>query len=267
MTRPDTPRRPSRAGRASRVRRISQQPAFLLHQYAWSESSAMLELFTQDFGRISAVAKGAKRPTSSFRAVLLPLQYLRIDYSQPDEAESPICTIRAVEWAGGYAMPRQDALLAGMYLNELLMRLLVRGEKHTRLFGAFAATVRVLASQPDAMLEPLLRAFELVLLRELGLLPDLSVQTLSAQALDPRARYALLPEVGLHLAPAHGHALRGTQWLQLQQALQSDAALAGCMEVLGTHATDLKHQIRAALAHYLGGDLQTQRLMRGMRML
>lgn len=253
--------------RRLKARRVAQQPAFMLHQYAWSESSVIVELFTRDWGRVSAVAKGAKKPTSNFRAVLLPLQLLLVDFSYTESVEIEICTIRGVEWAGGHAMPGKDALLAGMYLNELLLRLMVRGEKHLPVFDALAATVRVLATQPDDMLEPLLRAFELVLLRELGLLPDLSMQTVSLQALEPRKRYALIPEVGLHAAPAEASAMFGSQWLQLQQALQTDAALAHCMEILSGNAVDLKRQIRAALAHYLGGDLQTQRLMRGLRSL
>lgn len=253
--------------RSSRLKRVSAEPAFLLHQYAWSESSAIVELFTREHGRISAIAKGAKKPTSNFRSVLLPLQFLQVDYSYTEVVDSEICTIRGVEWIGGYAMPQKDALLAGLYLNELLLRLLVRGDKHLRVFDAFAATVRVLATQPQEMLEPLLRAFELVMLRELGLLPDLSIQTMTSAAIEPRGRYALIPEVGLHSAPEQGHALRGQQWLELHAALQSDRALALCMEILSGHAHDLKRQIRAALAHYLGGDLQTQRLMRGMRSL
>lgn len=257
----------SAARRSTRLRRVTGEPAFLLHQYAWSESSAIVELFTREHGRVCAIAKGAKKPTSNFRSVLLPLQFLQVDYSYTEVIDSEICTIRGVEWIGGYAMPQKDALLAGMYLNELLLRLLVRGEKHLPIFDAFAATVRVLATQPQDMLEPLLRAFELVMLKSLGLLPDLSVQTMTSEPVLARGRYALIPEVGLHSAPEQGHALRGEQWLQLEQALRSEMALAHCMEILSGHAHDLKRQIRAALAHYLGGDLQTQRLMRGMRSL
>lgn len=255
------------AGRSKRgkIKRIAQQPAFLLHQYAWSESSAIVELLTRDHGRITAVAKGAKRPTSNFRAVLLPLQLLRVDFSYADSSESDICAIRAVEWCSGHPMPYGDALLAGLYLNELLVRMLVRGEKHQQIFDAFAATARVLATEPDDMLEPLLRAFELVLLRNLGLLPDLSVQTLSQEPLQARTRYALIPEVGLQQAPEMASAMRGEQWLLLHQALQQDFALARCMEILSDNAADLKRQLRAAFAHYLGGELQTQRLMRSLR--
>ena len=58
------------------VRRISHEPAYVLHRYDWSESSLILEVFTRHYGRIALVAKGAKKPSSNFRPVLLPLQPL-----------------------------------------------------------------------------------------------------------------------------------------------------------------------------------------------
>ncbi|RMX08878.1 DNA repair protein RecO [Corticibacter populi] len=249
------------------MQRASGHQAFVLHHYPYSESSAIVELLTRERGRISAIAKGAKKPTSNFRAVLLPLQAVRVDYSFVENEGAEICSIRAIERSSGPAMPSGDALLAGLYLNELLMRMLVRAEPQAAIFDAFAATVRVLASDPGPILEALLRSFELVLLRQLGMLPDLSVQTLSQTPIEERRRYALVPEVGLHEAPADGRALPGSQWLALQQALASEQALAGCMRILGENATGLKQQLRAALAHYLGGELQTQRLMRGLRAL
>jgi len=55
------------------TKRISDEPAYVLHRYDWSESSLILEVFSRHYGRIAVVAKGVKRPTSSFRPVLLPL--------------------------------------------------------------------------------------------------------------------------------------------------------------------------------------------------
>lgn len=60
--------------------RVSHEPAYVLHRYDWSESSLILEVFTRHHGRIALVAKGAKRPSSNFRPVLLPLQPLQLNY-------------------------------------------------------------------------------------------------------------------------------------------------------------------------------------------
>ena len=62
------------------TRRILDEPAYVLHRYDWSESSLILETFTRHYGRIALVAKGAKRPSSNFRPVLLPLQPLQVSY-------------------------------------------------------------------------------------------------------------------------------------------------------------------------------------------
>ncbi len=98
----------------------------MLHRYDWSESSLILEVFTRHHGRMALVAKGAKRPSSSFRPVLLPLQPLRVAFG----GDAEIRTLKGAEWVGGHVMPTGDALLSGYYLNELLLRLLARDDPH-----------------------------------------------------------------------------------------------------------------------------------------
>jgi len=126
-------------------RRIGDEPAFVLHRYDWSESSLILEVFSRHYGRIALVAKGAKRPSSSFRPVLLPLQPLRLAFG----GDAEIRTLKGAEWVGGQVMPTGDALLSGYYLNELLLRLLARDDPHPRLFDAYAGAVHVLGSAPS----------------------------------------------------------------------------------------------------------------------
>ena len=54
------------------TKRTHDEPAYVLHRYDWSESSLILDVFTRRYGRVALVAKGAKRPSSNFRPVLLP---------------------------------------------------------------------------------------------------------------------------------------------------------------------------------------------------
>ena len=203
------------------TRRISDEPAFVLHRYDWSESSLILEVFTRSHGRIALVAKGAKKPSSNFRPVLLPLQPLRVSFG----GDAEIRSLKGAEWVGGQVMPTGDALLSGYYLNELLLRLVARDDPHAALFDAYAAAVQVLASEHGEALEPALRAFELLLLREIGLLPVLNLQTPTLAALEPQGRYSLVPEGGLVQAgPDHERAsLDGEQWQLLQLALDDPA--------------------------------------------
>ena len=151
------------------IRRFLDQPAFVLHRYDWSETSLIIEVFSRQHGRLALVAKGAKRPTSQLRPVLLPLQPLLLSWS----GEGEVRTLKTAQWRGGHVMPMGEALLAGTYFNEMLMRLLVRDEPHPALFDTYAQAVERLAQrgEPDPCV---LRAFELLLLKESGYLPMLS---------------------------------------------------------------------------------------------
>lgn len=241
-------------------RRISDEPAFVLHRYDWSESSLILEVLTRHHGRIAVVAKGAKKPSSNFRPVLLPLQPLRLAFG----GDAEIRTLKGAEWVGGQVMPTGEALLSGYYLNELLLRLLARDDPHPRLFDAYASVVQVLASEHGEALQPALRAFELLLLREIGLLPMLDVQTLALAALEPQARYTLVPEGGLiTTAAGDGRAsLSGEQWIALQQALGEGASFTATLRQASTVMGELKPQLRALLHYHCGvSTLRTRQLM------
>ena len=241
------------------TKRISDEPAFVLHRYDWSETSLILEVFTRHHGRIALVAKGAKRPSSGFRPVLLPLQPLQLGYG----GEAEIRTLKSAEWMGGHVMPTGEALLSGYYLNELLLQLLARDDPHPALFDVYASVVRVLAAGHDEVLEAALRTFELLLLREIGLLPRLDLQTLALAPLQADARYTLVPEGGLRMqGPADRAGLTGAQWLALQQALETGApftdTLRACAAVMG----ELKPQLRTLLHYHCGvGTLRTRQLM------
>ena len=182
------------------AKRISDEPAYVLHSYDWSESSLILEVFCRRQGRVALVAKGAKKPSSNFRPVLLPLQPLLLTYTLAGDGAGDIHTLKGAEWVGGHVMPTGDALLSGLYLNELLLRLLARADAHAGLFDVYAGVVRVLASEHGDALEPVLRSFELLLLRDLGLLPTLDAETATLANLRPEGRYTLVAEGGLRTA-------------------------------------------------------------------
>lgn len=247
------------------AKRIADEPAFVLHRYDWSESSLILELLTRHHGRIAVVAKGAKKPSSNFRPVLLPLQPLHVAFG----GDAEIRTLKAAEWLGGQVMPTGEALLSGYYLNELLLRLLAREDAHPALFDVYAAAVRVLAADDPQMLQPALRAFELLLLREIGLLPVLDAQTATLAALAPRQRYALRPEGGLvewHDPEGRG-SLAGEQWHALQAALDDPAPFGATLGQVASMG-ELKPQLRALLHYHCGvSTLRTRQLMMDLQAL
>jgi DNA repair protein RecO (recombination protein O) len=242
------------------TRRISDEPAFVLHRYDWSESSLILEVFTRHHGRVALVAKGAKRPSSSFRPVLLPLQPLRVSFG----GDAEIRTLKAAEWVGGQVMPTGDALLSGYYLNELLLRLMARDDPHARLFDAYAAAVAVLSSGHPEALEPALRAFELLLLRETGLLPALDAQTLTLGSLGDAEHYTLAPEGGLLAVDDDDDrpALSGARWAALQRALDDPAPFHATLRESAHAMGELKPMLRLLLHYHCGvGQLRTRQMM------
>jgi DNA repair protein RecO (recombination protein O) len=241
------------------TKRIADEPAYVLHRYDWSESSLILEVFTRNHGRIALVAKGAKRPSSSFRPVLLPLQLLHVIFG----GESEIRTLKGAEWQGGHVMPTGDALLSGYYLNELLLTLLARDDPHPALFDVYAKVVQVLASEHGEVLQAALRTYELLLLREIGLLPQLDVQTMTLGALAADAHYCLVPEGGLRLAHADDRAsLSGAQWGNLQGALQDSAPFSTTLRACAAVASELKPQLRSLLHYHCGvAVLRTRQMM------
>jgi DNA repair protein RecO (recombination protein O) len=231
----------------------------VLHRYDWSESSLILEVFTRHHGRIALVAKGAKRPSSSFRPVLLPLQMLHVAYG----GDAEIRTLKSAEWQGGHVMPTGDALLSGYYLNELLLTLLARDDPHPRLFDVYANVVRVLASEHGEALQAALRTYELLLLREIGLLPQLNAQTLTLAALDVDGHYSLVPEGGLRQAHSDDRAsMRGEQWIALQAALEDRAPFTTTLRACAAVTGELKPQLRALLHYHCGvKTLRTRQMM------
>ena len=241
--------------------------AYVLHQYDWSESSLIVDLFTREAGRVVVAAKGAKRPTSQLRAVLMPFQRIAISFSRPahDESAGEVHNLRGAEWAGGPAPRGGDALLAGFYLNELLLKLLARDDPHPALWDAYAATLPGLGGADEAAA---LRAFELVLLAETGHLPDLAHVTATLEPVDAARRYQLRPEAGL-VAGAHeaDATLAGGDCAALQAALSARdlealrGACRGCEPAL-------RRQLRQWLAYHLGSaTLRTRDLVRELQYL
>ena len=235
--------------------------AYVLHRYDWSESSLILDLFTREQGRLAVAAKGAKRPHSQLRSVLLPFQRTLVSLGRvpSGEAASEVQTLRSAEWAGGAAMLTGAALFSGFYLNELLMKQLARQDPHPVLFDVYAATLPGLASNDEAQVQAALRAFELSLLSQVGVLPDLSVVTLTQQPVSERARYALLPEAGVAAPRAGENELSGADLVGLQAALQH-GSLGALQQACAMVLPELKSVLRALL-HYHLGALRTRQVM------
>jgi len=157
-------------------KQIVLQPAYVLHQRAYRDTSAIVELFTPEHGRIGVVARGIKRPKSPWRGLLQPFQPLLVSWRGRGELK----TLADVEAQGMALQLSSQPLVSGFYLNELLMRLVARFDAQLTLFGCYDASLRALAVvQDDVALERVLRYFERDLLAALGyaLVLDCEVET------------------------------------------------------------------------------------------
>src|SRR5688500_4756938 len=170
-------------------RRADHEPGFVLHTYPYKETSLIVELFTRRFGRVALLARGARRPRSAMRGMLLSFHPLRLSFSGSAE----LGNLTAVDWAGALQPLAGQGLMCGFYLNELLLRLLPRDDPHEALFDAYAEALKELS---EGSLHPaVLRGFEKRLLAELGYAPLLD-RDAASRPIDPEALYMYEPERG-----------------------------------------------------------------------
>ncbi|MGH8765879.1 MAG: DNA repair protein RecO [Burkholderiales bacterium] len=175
-------------------RRAELEPAFVLHAYPYKETSLIVEVFTRRYGRVGLLARGARRPRSAMRGVLLSFHPLHMTWSTSAE----LGTLIAAEWGGGQRSLEGIGLMCGFYLNELLMRLLPRDDAHEALFDAYAmALARLAAAGAQATAHSAtLRGFERRMLAELGYAPVLDREAGNGAAIEPDKRYAYEAERG-----------------------------------------------------------------------
>jgi DNA repair protein RecO (recombination protein O) len=240
--------------------------AYVLHHHDWSETSLIVELFTREQGRLVVAAKGAKRPTSQLRPVLLPFQPMLAHLGKvPADEQAEVRTLRSAEWMGGAPLLTASAMFPGYYLNELLLKLLARQDPHPALFDAYADTLGALARQDGAGGEAAaLRAFELLLLRETGVLPDLAQVTLTAEPLQPAARYGLQAEAGV---TPEAQGAPGAAWVAWEAAL-AHGSTASLRQAVAPHAAALRAPLRALLHYHLGPTpLRTRQVWQGVQRL
>lgn len=238
--------------------RIEQQPAFVLHTYPWRETSLIAEILSRDHGRVALLAKGARRPQSPLRGVLMAFQPLLIDWSGGGE----IKTLVRAEWQGGQPLLGGRALLCGYYVNELMVRLTAREDAHPHLFAAYAGALRELAR--GGAYAPVLRRFELALLHELGYSAGLGAEADSGQPVRPDRNYLYIIErgpvpVASDITPADDSLLISGRSLL--------AMARGDFSATETLAQS-KNLLRAIINHYLGGQpLQSRRVLKELQEL
>jgi DNA repair protein RecO (recombination protein O) len=175
-------------------KRIEHEPGYVLHTYPYMETSLIVELFTRGFGRVAVLARGARRPRSAMRGVLLSFHPLRLGWSGGVSNEASLGNLISAEWSGALQPLAGRALMCGFYLNELLLRLLPRDDPHEVLFDVYGESLRALAQ--GIAQATVLRGFEKRLLAELGYAPVLEREAASGAPIEPGRRYVYEPDRG-----------------------------------------------------------------------
>mgnify|MGYP000111482917 CR=1 FL=1 len=142
--------------------RSDSHPAFVLHSRSYRETSAIVDLFVPETGRVSVVAKGVHRAKSSLGATLQPFYPLLVSYAGRSELKN----LKSAEIAGEPLRLQGRALFSGLYLNELVARTVQTQYHCEELFDSYQAALKGLAG--STAVEPILREFELHLLEQLG---------------------------------------------------------------------------------------------------
>ena len=221
--------------------RVDAQPAFLLHTRPYRDSSLLVDFLTAEYGRVSAVAKGVRgtgKSATQRRGYLQIFSPLYIGWS----GRGDLKTLRAFEPRSQAFRLQGHRLFSGMYLNELLIRLLSQGhDDQMAIFSLYEWVLGALAQEDN--LDAVLRHFELSLLRELGYGIDLASEADSHAPIEPHACYHYVPGFGLRRADrvAGRDVYRGDILLRIA---------SGCIDV--DTAPTAKRLCRQALAPHLG---------------
>lgn len=237
--------------------KVDGQPAYVLHSYPFRETSLIVEVFSRDFGRVALLARGARRPRSAIRGLLMGFQPLEVGWA----GKGDVLTLMKAEWQGGQPLLAGEALFCGYYLNELLMHLLPREDAHERLFVRYAEMLAHLGADPGGKVrEADLRCFEKALLQELGY--GLTLLHDSADgAIVASASYTYRMEQGpvlLAHAEVAEQVVSGKTLLDLEAEDFTDPR----------SRLESKQLMRTLMAYYLAGkELETRKIFRELQEL
>lgn len=228
------------------------EPGFILHHHAYRDSSVLLEVLTHRHGRQALVARGVRSAKSRLRGLLQPFQPLLLSW----QCRAELGTLKQAEAAGpAISLPGQ-AVFAGFYVNELLLRLVPRGEVDVDCFADYQ---QVLQGLSQAAIEPALRIFEKRLLEQLGygLMLDCDIDT--GAAIEAGQLYHYIPEHGptLQMSTAQdGWSISGAALLALAtETFTDDESLKQARRLL-----------QQTLRLYLGDKpLKTREVFRAMQ--
>ncbi len=234
--------------------RVQNEPAWLLHHRPFQDASRILDVLTRNHGRLALVARGSRSGRSRLKGLLRPFMPLQLSWV----ARSELGTLTGAERHGEPIALSGEALLAGYYVNELILHLVHRHDPQPEIFAAYAMTIERLQGSPQVPAR--LREFELDLLRLLGFALDLAQEADTDTPLAPTGRYEYRIEHGP--APAGNREgpliFTGAELLAIRDRAFSDPATLRAASRL----------LREVIAFHLGGKpLNSRKVLRDLQNL
>lgn len=188
---------------------------FVLNRRAYRETSLMIDCFTRELGKVRVIAKGVRNSKSDKKSLLQPFQSLSVQLRGRAELKN----LSAVEGEAPAIALKGNALFCGMYVNELINRLLPAELPSEGLFDIYHDTLLSLCESED--IEICLRQFEFTLLSEMGVMPVLSQDGRTGEGVIPSASYRYIEGEGLVFCSAHAthSSIKGANLLELEQGI------------------------------------------------
>ena len=221
---------------------------YLLHRRHFRESSLLLELFSEEYGRVGVIARGARGSKGNQSGVLQPFQQLLVSWGGQGELKK----LYKVEQLEGGKPLLGDALIAGLYLNELMVYLMHRFDPHPELFEYYHQTIYQI-SQTQDNLEWNLRLFEKNMLESIGYGLRLVYEVETGEMVQDEKQYCYQLETGplASLSDCTGVQLSGKTLLTLESEAEPDSGIL----------KESKKLMRMVISHQLGGkELNSRRL-------
>lgn len=218
--------------------------AWVLHARKYRDTSLIVEFLTRDYGRVAAVVRGVRRQKSKTAGYVQPFSRMLVSFFGHGELK----TVKAMDFPFPSPTLHGNTLLMGMYVNELLVRLLGKYDAAPEVFDAYGPLLDCISEEYRA--NAALRQFEFLLLRELGYGVTFEWEANTGEPIEAGGTYRYVPDEGFHRvaeAAADTHAYKytykGEQLLAIAGGGFDDPGIDNCA----------KRIVRSSLSALLGG--------------
>jgi DNA repair protein RecO (recombination protein O) len=225
--------------------------ALVIRGTDWSETSRITTLWTREFGKVRALAKGGRRLKSSFEVAFDLLTVCEVMFLRKAHGGLDLLTEATVRERFPHLRTDLRALYCGYYFAELLGDGTFDYDPHPALFDATLETMRTLGNQA-ADRPAAVSGFELVWLRELGYSPRLEDCAACGTAVGPTARVQFSPTTGGVLCGNCAAAAHDRRWLTGDARASLIALAAGECELPAGVRNEVRQLLGQAVSSVLG---------------